>query len=144
MNLLYAIMAFAGPGLFGFLMGRATGFLSPAEGALLILAPSGLAWILFGPVCMAANRWSFRLTAEICLKTMAAGSLWLALASSGFVLGGKGGWALFALFFAHGLMWALFVRLGKIQGASALRLCLLWILGLDGGAAVIGGIIPCL
>jgi len=144
MNLLYAILAFAGPGLFGFLMGRATGFLSPAEGALLILVPSGLAWILWGPLCMAVNRWSFRVTTEICLKTMAAGSLWLALASAGFVLGGQGSWALFSLFCAHGLMWALFVRLGKTQGKSTLRLSLLWIFGLDGGAALVGGIIPCL
>lgn len=140
---LMGIAAFLGPGLFGWTLAPATGTLTPTEGLLLMLVIPGLSWIAFGPLCMAVNRWSLSQTLDVCLRAMAPGSVWLGLASAGFWVGGRWGWALLAVFIAHTLMAIGFVRIGKSHGSSTLRLSALWFLGLDGSAAVFLGVLSC-
>jgi hypothetical protein len=142
--LIYGVLAFLGPGLFGALMGPATQALTAEEGLMLVLVPSGLAWIIFGPLCMAANRWTWKQTAEICLSTMAPGSAWLGMASLGFYAGGGWNWAGLSILIAHFIMMGRFICLGRNSSISTRRLGALWIFGLDGTALLIVGGIACL
>ncbi len=142
--LIYSVLAFLGPGLFGALMGPATHTLSAQEGMMLVLVPSGLAWIVFGPLCMAANHWTWKQTAEICLSAMAPGSAWLGMASLGFIAGGGWSWAGLSILIAHFIMMGRFVYLGRNSTLSAVPLVALWIFGLDGTALLILGGLTCL
>jgi|GEM_PF-4626109 len=120
-------------------MGRALPFLSPADGIILMLALPGAAWLCFGPLCMAVNRWPLATTLRACLAAMWPGSLLLAAASLGFARGGGIGWAIGSVLAAHFVMMAAFIRAGRRHGRSTRRLGLLWFLGLDGIATLLAG-----
>lgn len=141
MNTVCILLAFLGPGLFGALMGRAAFGPTSAEAMMLMLVPPGLAWVVFGLLCMQVNQWSWGTTFRVCLAAMAPGSALLGLASTGFLLGGGAGWAVSGVLVSHFVMMGRFVRLGRRTGRSTARLAMLWLVGLDGMAIFILGVL---
>jgi hypothetical protein len=124
---------FLGPGLFGAALGWKLPLLSPVDGWVLMVVLPGAAWLCFGPLCMAANRWTLPEAFDTCLEAMVPGSALLALAALGFACGGGWLWALGSVTAAHFVMMAVFLRAGRRRGGRTARLAGLWLLGLDGG-----------
>jgi hypothetical protein len=143
MKTVYVALSFLGPGLFGHSLGWATGTLDSREGLMLMLVIPGLAWLVFGALCAPTLNWSLQTTATVCLRSMAAGSLLLGLASLGFVFGLGIVWGIFSILASHFLMLAVFLRDGRRLKVSSGRLAALWFIGLDGAAVLLVGIVVC-
>lgn len=130
---------FLGPGLFGAALGWKLPFSSLTDGWVLMVALPGAAWLCFGPLCMAANRWTLSEAFDTCLGAMVPGSALLALAALGFACGGGWPWALGSVTASHFVMMAAFCRAGRKRGMGTARLTGLWLLGLDGGLLLLAG-----
>jgi hypothetical protein len=144
MKPVYVLLSFLGPGSFGYSLGRLTGTLNPQEGLMLMLVIPGLTWLLFGALCAPTLNWSLQTTATVCLRSMAAGSVLLGLASLGFVFGLGIAWGIFSILATHFLMLAVFLRDGRRLKVSSGRLAAAWFIGLNGAAILLVGVVACL
>ncbi|MDX6766175.1 MAG: hypothetical protein SFU85_05250 [Candidatus Methylacidiphilales bacterium] len=139
MNLIYGVLSFLGPGLLGHSLASATGGLTHQDGILLMWVLPGLAWVLFGALCPLIFGWSLMTAARICLRSMAAGSMLLGLASLGSCFDSGIAWYVVSILASHVLMLGVFVLNGRRLGTSVINLLIGWFIGLDGAALFLTG-----